>query len=90
MCSGLGEGKGQCHTLLAGQFRAGCRQLPLAPQSGAQHPWVQLCPFTPSQSLALGPDADPLSCSKAVASLAPCPSECLAAQALTLWGGVLG
>lgn len=78
---------------MAGQFLAGCCQLPMAPlgilcllpQPGVQQPWVQLLSLTLFQALAVGPGADPLRCSKAVASLALCPSGCLGVQALTSW-----
>lgn len=54
---------------------------------GAQHPWVQPCSLTLSQTLACGPGTDPLRCPKAVVSPALYSSGCLVSLALTLLGG---
>ena len=86
VCSELSSKKGQWETLIVDQFLAGYCQFPRGPfrhpvpvtfNPDAQHPWFQQCSLILSQTLAHGPGADPLRCSKAVASLALCPSGCL-------------
>lgn len=81
VCSGLSSKKEQCEILMVDQFLAGYCHLPHGPFRHPVpvnlNPDAQQCSLTLSQALAHSPGADLLRCSKAVASLALCPSGCL-------------